>query len=466
MGGTFARPVSTFSAAGDRAISAMLADFYTGRGTWRLCNRNSCGATNADWGADAATYTAYLRWRLTGDKRVVPVLRALARTAPQYPAPCAAAPCSAWSDTPAWDAVASMREYELFHRPAELERAEAALAYTQRSAAFFTGACPSIPYQRPPQDGSDVKTLETVANAVKADLLIYRATRHRYYLSAARSGYDAARRYFLNRRLSLYTVHVQDDGATCTQVRDRFFASVNGAMIWNGLDLARITGDRRYMQEALATAHAVDNRLSDARGVFADIQGENDVVEPLVEAMYDVATQTSATFARTWLLRNAAAALASRNHHGSFARFFDGPPQRTTSIWEANGGFALEIAAAALAPSVDALLPGAGWNARDDAGVMVTSLPATIQVNGTGIALVGTMSRLCEHAHVRILIDGKQPTDRTGLWQNPSMPGSTSVLFAWRWVEPGHHTIELTQNPRTALRTAHALALQARLLGR
>ncbi len=458
-GALFAEAPPTFGDAGTAAAGALLRDFYAGGGKWRTCDRSGCSRTNSDWGADAATGALYLRWRALHEAVVTATLDELEATQPHYGRPCTRTACAHWSDTPAWDAVAAMRAYAVTGRARDLRRAKAALAYAQQSPSLDRGACPSIPYQHPPQDGVFVKTLETTANAVKGDLLVYEATRDPRYLAQAEAGYAAARATFLDPALPLYTVHVIDDGVTCAQVKRRFFASVNGDMIWNGVHLARATGEQAYANDALQTARAVDDDLSDARGVFADVQGENDVVEPLVEAMLELAP--THPFARTWILRNAASALSARTADGSFPRFFDGPPQRRTSIWQANGGFALEIAAAALAPDGVAMLPGSRWGGTETSTAIITSLPATITVTGTGVALVGTMSKLCVHGHVAVLIDGKPLTDRTGLWQNPSMPQGPGVLFAWRWVEPGTHTITLEPgNPASALSSANPLDLR------
>ena len=454
-----ADPTPTFAQAGIRAAGDLVSAFYAGDGKWRTCDRSDCSTSNSDWGVDAATYSLYLEWTQTHDVKTMRLMSQLSATSPHYGAPCESGPCQNWSDTPAWDAVADMREFDVLHDSQALHNAEAALAYVQQSRAFMSGACSDLPYQRPPQSGSHIKTLETTANAVKADVLVYEATHDASYLDAARTGYDAARRYFLDPDLPLYTVQVSDYGQACLLVSRRFFASVNGDMIWNGVELWRVTGDRHFADEALATAHAVDSDLSDNRGVFANVQGENDVEEPLVEAMLDLAQRQNLTFARNWLIRNAAAALSARSGDGSFSRFFDGPPQRTTSIWETNGGVALEIAAAAVAPDVPAV-PLDGWDPGTDKSVTVTSLPATITVDGSGIALVGTMSPLCEHGHVRVLIDGSETVDQTGLWQNPSMPSGPSVLFAWRWSEAGHHTITLEPGDEGAA-TPNALSLES-----
>ena len=452
-------PAPAFSQAGVRAVRDLVSNFYNGDGKWRTCDRADCSTSNSDWGVDAATYALYIEWAQTHNSQIVRLMSQLAAASPRYGAPCQDGPCPNWSDTPAWDAVADMREFQILHDQRSLENAEAALAYVQQSHAFATGACSDIPYQRPPQDGSHVKSLETTANAVKADLLVYEATHNSVYLNAARNGYDAARRYYLDLELPLYTVHVTDDGQTCSQVSRRFFASVNGDMIWNGIELWRLTGEQHFFDEAIATARAVDDDLSDNRGVFANVQGENDVEEPLVEAMLDLAQHENRTFARNWVIRNATAALSARSGDGSFSRFFDGPAQRTTSIWETNGGVALEIAAAAIAPDVPAVAIDA-WDPSRDASVTITSLPATITVDGSGVALVGTMSPLCEHGHVRVLIDGVETVDQTGLWQNPSMPSGPSVLFAWRWSEAGHHTITLEPGDEGAA-TPNALSLES-----
>ena len=432
----------TFADAGLQASSTLATAFYAGAGLWRDCSDPSCKTANSDWGADSATYSLYLRWLTSGDSGAASTLAQLVQTAPQYPAPCEETACPAWSDTPSWDAVALMREYQATRDRAALMKAKAALAYVEGSRSFWSGACPEIAYQMPRSAGSEVKSLETDSNAIKAALLLYDATGDRTYLADAEQRYAAARAHYLDPDVPLYTNHVIDDGSSCTQVYRRFFASVNGNMIWNGLHLWRITGDRHYDLEALATAHAVDENLSDAAGVFANVQGENDVAEPLVEAMYDLAANEHEAFARAWILRNAAAALSSRGADGTFPRFFDGPPQRTASLWESNGAIALEIVAAALDPAGAA--PAANsWQDGASVGATVTTLPATITFTGDAIALVGTISELCQSAHVRVFVDGVETFDRTGLWQNPSMPDGKSVFFAWRWPQSGSHTIRL-----------------------
>jgi hypothetical protein len=453
----------SFAQAGDDAVATLSHVFYASGGFWQECNRTTCRRANGDWGVDSAIDALFLRWKVTGDPSVGAIASAELAGGPQYPAPCGGSSCPAWSDTPAWDAVAFMREYAILgHNQSALARAESAFRYAALSPAFVGGACPAIPYQLPGGPRRVVKTLETDANVIKAALLIYDATRDPAYLDQARSRYDADRRYFLDSDGALYTVKVLDDGTSCVQQPRHFFASVNGDMIWNGIQLWRITGRQRYYDEAVTTASAVDVKLSDGRGVFVDLAGANDVVEPLVDAMYDLATRERLSFARDWIVRNATAALAARAPDGTFSRYFDGPPQAMASLWESNGGLALEIVAAGLAP--DATLTDDGWQSARMLAVPLTELPATFTFDGSGIALVGKIGTVCEAAHLRVFIDGAETFDRTGLWQNHSMPSEDAVRFAWRWPTAGRHTIRLEANDLAPLGPA-AIDLKILVLG-
>ena len=203
---------------------------------------------------------------------------------------------------PQWDTIAAVREYQVTKDPTALAHAEAAFAYAEGSDAYALGACPHIRYQQPSGAINHLKTLETDANAIKAAILLYQVTGQAAYLQSATSRYDAVRSYFLDGSASLYTVYVFDDGTTCTQVPHRFFASVNGDMIWNGVELSKLTGHQSYVDDAVATGEAVATRLADSAGVFADLQAENDIVEPLVEGMYALATEAGQRFARSWIL--------------------------------------------------------------------------------------------------------------------------------------------------------------------
>jgi hypothetical protein len=436
---------ATFAGAGRRAVATLLGVYYAGGGLWRTCNAATCATANIDWGVDSLTDTLALRFRANRDPRLLPVLRALTATAPSYGAPCASgAACGSWSDVPAWDAIALLNEYEATGDPRALAKAEAAFAFVEHAGVYALGACPRIDYQQPDGGANRLKTLESDSNLIKAALLLYRATRDAAYLVSARTHYQAVRLYFLDPRVPLYSVYVFDDGSTCTRLPHRFFASVNGNMIWAGVELFRDTGRRSYLEQAIATAGAVDRDLSDGRGVFADLQAENDIVEPLVEGM-DALAHRGTAFARAWILRNAAAALSARAADGSFGRFFDGPPPATTvTVWQTNGGLALEIAAAALAPATT-VRDTREWVGAQPAPHEIAALPATLVFHGSGIALLGTLGdHCCEPGHARVLIDGHETFDESGIWQNKSSSGRRidgTVLFAWRWRAAGTHTL-------------------------
>jgi hypothetical protein len=446
-----AAPSTTFGAAGADALHTLLSVYYNGSGLWNECNRPGCNATASDWGADSLTYALALRWQAAGDDSIPPVLTALNASAPTYGSPCALPDCGSWSDNPLWDSIAASRVYGVTHDPAALAKARAAFAFVEGSSAFALGACPDIRYQQPAGRDNHLKTLETDANGIKAAILLYRETGEASYLTVATTRYAAVRSHFLDPSVPLYTVYVFDDGTSCTQVPHRFFASVNGDMIWNGLELSRITGDSHYLDDALATAHAVVSDLSDPAGIFADLQAENDIVEPLVEAMYALATEAGESFARSWILTNAAAALSARTADGSFGRFIDGPaPTAMVTAWQTNGGLALELAAAALDPGGTAPAGGSWSSARRVSRSL--GLSGRISFRGSGIALVGTLGEsCCEAGHARVLVDGHETFDGTGIWQNKSSSGQRipgAILFAWRWPKPGRHTISFA--PGTA----------------
>jgi hypothetical protein len=437
---------STFAQAGDQAVATILDVFYAGNGLWRLCDVSTCPTANQDWGADSLTYALYLRWQTTHERALVPVMRALLATAPSYQGPCTVRPCTSWSDVPEWDAVAALREYAVTgHDPLALEKAKAAFNSVQGSIDFSLGACPGIRFQQPDGAGHGLKTLESDANSIKAALLLYQALGNTTYLDSAIRTYAAVRAHFLDHVTPLYSVFVFDNGTRCTQLAHRFFASVNGDMIWNGLELSRDTKQARYLEQATATAKAVVSKLADPAGVFADLQAENDIVEPLVEAMYDLATQERAAFARAWILRNAAAAVSARAPNGAIGRFFDGPPPSTkTTIWQANGGLAILIAAAALDPTgrIPTANPWAGARYVPD---HIAKAPASVTFTGREIAFYGTLGEVCcQPGHARVFVDGVETFDHTGIWQNKSSLGEAiprTVLFAWRWPHVGVHTI-------------------------
>ena len=432
----------TFAAAADAAAATIEQRFYHAPGRWNMCVPGDCGTAVRDWGADALAYTLFLRRESAIDPGVRPIMAALAESAPSY-RPCARDRCTMWSDVPMWDAIAAARAFEITGSTLALEKAQRAFDAVDASDAFALGACPTIDFQRPGGGKTALKTLETDSNYIKAALLLARWTGDPRYLAKARAKYRAVRRYFLDPHVALYSVYVFDDGRTCRQLPKRFFASVNGNMIDNGLALAAQTGATHYRREAFATAHAVARYLSDASGVYADLQADNDVAEPLVEAMYDLAVKMHAEFARQWLVTAASAARPTAE--GSYGRFFDGPPPLgAVSAWSASGGLALAIAAGAVAPSGTAT-SGNDWSAGHFVADRLDGTPAHIAFTGRAIALIGTIGEICcEAGHVRVFIDGRETFNNTGIWQNKS-PASrrlpNSVLFSWRWPRSGSHTI-------------------------
>ena len=441
-----------YATIGDQALANMIRDFYA-NGQWKSCL--SCGAGNQDWGDDAMTYALWLRWKTHNhDGGVIPNLQALAGTAPSYGLPCSSASgCGQWSDVPLWDSIALGREYEATGSSSAtiLAREKAAFSLVDGAgpSVYASGACPTIHYQRPGGGGNRLKTLETDSNYIKAALLLYRHTHVSSYLAKAETEYTAVRHYFLDPSLALYSVYVFDDGATCRQVRGRFFASVNGNMIDNGIMLAADTGNAGYLTDAIATGRAVARNLSDARDVFTDLQAENDIVEPLIEGMYDLAAEEGQSFAAGWLEAAASASASSLKFTGAYSRMFDGPAnQGTITIWQTNGGYALAFAEAALNPT-GTPATSAAWASATSHSIAITSssLPASITFTGTGIALIGTLGEhCCEAGHARVFLDGVETTDTTGIWQDKSSSGRTipnTVLFAWRWPTSGTHTITI-----------------------
>jgi hypothetical protein len=436
----------TYADYGDGAVTALLRTFYAGSGTWYAC-AHGCGAGNLDWGNDSLTYTLYLRWAMTHDASLVAIFESLVATATVY-GPCKGSGCDGWSDVPEWDAIADEREYEVTGDARALDLAKRAYSSIRGSDAYAIGACPTVRYQHPFGSGGGLKTLETDSNAIKAALLLWKATGDGAYLEDAVATYASVRRTFLDRAVPLYSVYVYDDGTSCSQLPGRFFASVNGNMIWNGIELASETGNAQYFADAVRTAKAVDESLADGRGIFADLQAENDIAEPLVEAFYVLAVERRVGFAQAWLLKNATAAISTaRTSEGLYGRFFDGPPPTALiSAWQTNGGLALAIAAAALAPN-EVVPKVTGWSLGLSVAREITALPSSLEFTGSGIALFGTLGEsCCESGHASVGIDGQETVDRTGIWQNKSASSRAypdTILFAWRWPTSGTHTLDL-----------------------
>ena len=435
-----ARP-GTYAALARHALVTLEQEYYNGAGRWNMCVPLRCSTSNRDWGADSLTYVLYLHWLLSGDPAVAPIMNALTATAPSSH--------SGVSDVPLWDSIAAAHEYQITHNPAALRHAEAYFGSVADSQQYAIGACSGILYQHSYGGNTQLKTLETDANYVKAAVLLYQITHQRSYLAQAQQHYQAVRQYYLSPGTSLYTVYVFDNGTSCTQVPAQYFGSVNGLMIWNGYTLAQLTGQRSYRTEAIATAQDVAARLGDGTGIYADLQAENDMTEPLIESMYLLATHGQG-FARRWLLASASAAAGSVDARtGTYGRFFDGPPPAApVTAWQGSGGLALAQVAAALDPRGKPADPrfwaGASF-VRDN--LALSSSPVSFSFTGRAVAIIGTIGEnCCTDGHAQVFIDGAQTFDQTGIWQNKSSSGVTlpdSVLFAWRWPQPGQHTIEI-----------------------
>ncbi len=431
----------TYAALARHALVTLEREYYHGAGEWNMCVPARCFAGNRDWGADSLTYVLYLHWLLTRDRAVAPIMNALTATSPGAH--------SGVSDVPLWDSIAAAREYQITGNPEALRKAEASFGGLAGSREFALGACPGILYQHSRGGSTQLKTLETDANYIKAAVLLYQITHLRGYLAQAELHYQAVRRYYLSPGTSLYTVYVFDNGASCTQVPAQYFGSVNGLMIWNGDTLAQVTGQRSYLAEAIATAQNVAAYLGDGTGVYAGLQAENDITEPLIESMYLLAAQGQG-FARRWLLASASASAGSRNTRtGAYGRFFDGPPAAApVTAWQGSGGLALAQVAGALDPAGRPADPGfwAGASFVPDNRAMSGS-PVAFSFTGRAVAVIGTIGEhCCSDGHAQVLVDGNQTFDQTGIWQNKSSSGRSlpdSVLFAWRWPRPGRHTIEI-----------------------
>ena len=171
-----------YASRATRAVSLLERRFYNGTGLWHMCFKLSCSTKNRDWGSDSLTYVLYLRWMLTRDRSVPPIMRTLASTA------------HAWvpgdrgsSDTVMWDAIAEAREYQVTRSPVALAKSVQAFRWVDSVMAlgFGTGACPDIDYQWPHGGDTGLKTLETATNYIKAALLLREITGSAAYLAKA-----------------------------------------------------------------------------------------------------------------------------------------------------------------------------------------------------------------------------------------------------------------------------------------
>jgi hypothetical protein len=443
----------TFLQASDAALRTMQSLFYS-QGNWRMCVPTACSGVlpldDFDWGADSMTAALYLRWTFEKDASIVTMMKALDANGAGY-GTCTDTSCLMWSDVPLWDSIAGAHEHFVTGSATSLARAKSGFDFVDTANQFALGACPEIDYQRPGGD-LNLKTLETDSNYIKAALLLFQLTGSSSYLDKAVAKYASVRKYFLDPQVPLYTVYVFDDGKTCAPLAHRFYGSVNGNMIWNGLTLAADTGQSSYADDAMATAKAVNQYLGDSAGIYADLQTDDDVAEPLVEGMYLMATQGKQSFATDWLLKNATAMAGARTPEGVYGRFFDGPaPPGQITEWQANGGFALAFVAGALSPTGPASTNAGAWKDATYVADDLSTLPSSITFTGRAIAVMGTIGeKCCKVGEARVFVDGVETFDQTGIHQNQSNafgPVPSSILFAWRWPTSGSHTLRFEAGP-------------------
>ena len=116
--------------------------------------------------------------------------------------------------------------------------------------------------------------------------------------------------------------------------------------------------------------------------------------------------------------------------------------------------YALDVRLAPGQNSSTVVPPPRGWAGARYVTDDVSTLPATLTFHGSGIALLGTLGeQCCEPGHARVLIDGHETFDETGIWQNKSSAGRAfgdTVLFAWRWSASGEHRVTLLPAERNA----------------
>ena len=435
---------ATYQTLAARSVRLLEGTFFNGSGLWHMCVPGHCNIKNRDWGADALTNVLYFRWATDHDRTVLPVVRALAQSAHLWtPGEHGS------SDSVMWDAVADVRMYQVTGSDAALAKAEAAIRWLGSVPGLATGACPVIDYQWPYGHRGRLKTIETASNFIKAAVLLYQITGKQGFLLRAESQYARVRRYFFVPSAGLYTAYMFDSGSACPVLPGQYFASVNGNMIWAGQAIAAATGNTQYLSQALATARAVQAHLSDGAGVFADLQADNDITGPLVEAMYSLATTGHQAFAARWLMTSASAAGADDNSLGEFGRFFDGPPPGSLATsWQISGGIDVMAAAAALHPRgrpADPTFWAHATFVADSRSLHGRAL--RIAFTGRAIAIMGTIGAdCCMAGHARVFVDGVQTFNRAGIWQNMSSPSRRQpdqVLFAWRWKADGHHVITI-----------------------
>jgi len=437
---------------GDSEVATLETLWYTGKGSWNLCVYGGCGITDQDWGADSMIEALYLHWLSTKAtaSSVPPIMNAVAANASKYPTG------NTFSDVPMWDSIADTHEFQVTGNADYLAAAEAAFDYVDRDPnrqGWAAGHCPGIHYRIASAGNaleSGLKTLETDSNYIKAAILLYQSTGAGSYLTKAETMYANVRATYLEHDSPLYTVYIFDDGSSCLRVRNQFFASVNGNMIWNGHELGLITGNAtyNYSADAAASARYLMARLDDPTGVFENERQENDTAEPLVFAMYQLAVDGDSA-ASNWIAANLAAAASAETSNGIFGRFWGGPPpifagaNVQTSTWSAAGGTALAFAVAKLNPGGTPSTSSYWNNATYVADPRTISGTGTYSIRFTGraVAVIGNLT--AQRGKEEVYIDGVETTNNIGVSAYPAVQvAPNQVMFAWRWPTSGMHTIE------------------------
>jgi hypothetical protein len=460
-----AQSLPTYRTLGNAAVDFLenknSDGFWAGNG-WHLCvNRadnggNGCGTTDQDWGADSLTYSLWLHWTTTKGSSVAPIMASITSNATDY---SNSSNWGGWSDVPMWDSIAGVREYQVTGNSQALTNAESAFTFVDSDLGkndFASGYCPQIHYQLPHAGGGGLKTLETDSNYIKAAILLYQTTGIASYLTKAETEYAGVRSEYLEPDSPMYTVYVWDNGTSCLRVRNQFFSSVNGNMLWNAHELGIITGNASYNYSADATAseNYVISSLSDSAGVYESLIQENDAAEEMVEAMWTLANDGDAA-AKNWILSNMSAAASALDagpsgdpYAAAYGRFFGGrPPAVLTSTWASAGGISLAFAASALDPAGTPSTMSYWNNAVQVTGSfpLVTSGTYPITFTGKAISILGTLGQ-SNTGHAEVLVDGVETNNNIGIDQHYGTAGTIpgTVLFSWRWPTSGTHTITIS----------------------
>ena len=360
-------PKITFAQASEAAFTTLITQFYNSNDLrsdgsyWNYASpRREAVRAVLTGSPDNGTYLLAFLYSLnsspTTHQMISSAMKNLNEGRPRIYLPCTTVPetCVHKSDVTQWDAVAALRELSVIGNvpiatgstATTLSRAIDDFNYVDGApfnvpnVGFAFGACPSINYQQSDGSRQPDQDMETDSNYIKAAILLsqyyaslgnvsnYRSLAQSY-LNKAVSKYQAVKKVFADSTVggipALYTVYVVDNGSTCAQIPQRFYASVNGNMIWNGWELASMVTDgtaANYRSDAVATAKAVLDNLSDLMGIYENLESGCDVAEPLVEAMYKLATDSvhPQAFAKAWILSNAGIVAANVRSDGTYNR--------------------------------------------------------------------------------------------------------------------------------------------------